>query len=390
MRKICIVTSTRADWGILMPLARKLRRSGRVDLQILATNMHLLDAYGHTADAIIADGFSIDAKVPMPDANGADAASRARAMGTCAAGVADAFARLKPDAVLLLGDRFEMLAVASAAAVMAIPIIHMHGGEISEGAIDDSIRHAITKLSTIHLTATEQYRRRVIQMGEHPGRVINTGSIGVWNIFNSPRIPSEQILTALDLPANEPYAVATFHPATLDPADPGEQCRTMLQAVMDRPGLNLIVTYPNNDTGSEAVIAAIEDYTSRYPGRIAAVPSLGLQRYLSACAGAEFVIGNSSSGIIEVPSLGVPVINLGIRQRGRMRSEAVVDSPVEAGAIAKAIDLAEDPAHRRFCYATPNPYEKPDSPQLACEAVLDFVSTLPAPPKTFYDLPPCK
>lgn len=389
MYKICIATGTRADWGILHPLAKGLQMHDDVQLQILATNMHLLESYGHTVDEIIADGFEISATVNITDANNTsdNGRSRAIATGQATAGSAEAFDRLHPDAVVILGDRFEMLGVASAAAIMGIPVIHLHGGEISEGAVDDSIRHAITKLSSLHLTSTEPYRRRVIQLGEAPDRVINTGSLGVWNMLNQPRISRAELLEPLGLDHTRPFALATFHPATLDAADPGERCAAMLEAIDRFGNLNLIITYPNNDAGSAKIIRHITTYASVRPGRVALVKSLGMKRYMSAVHECELVIGNSSGAIIEVPAAGKPAVNIGIRQRGRMHSPLVIDTADDADAIAAGICRALDQQFVRDAAAAPNPYFKPDAPLIAIGAIMDFMASLPAGPKKFYDLP---
>ena len=385
MKTLCIATSTRADWGILRPLAEALRDSGRVRLQILATNMHLMDTYGHTIDEIVAAGFDVDARVPMPDA-GDSPEKRAEAMGVCLGGTAAALGRLKPDALLLLGDRYEMKAVASAAAVMGIPIIHLHGGEISEGAIDDSLRHAITKLSTLHLTATDEYRRRVIQLGEHPDRVVNTGALGVWNLMNQPRISRAELCDSLGLDASGPFAVVTFHPATLDRVAPAERCRAMVEALDRFPQLNIIATYPNNDAGNEEIIEVLKQWAARSAGRVALVKTLGMHRYLSAISMAAVVVGNSSSAIIEVPAAGTPAVNIGIRQRGRLHSPLVIDCGDSADLIEEAVKKALNPTFVEDARRSPNPYCKENTLELAVETVLEFMDTLPVEPKKFYDL----
>lgn len=381
---ICIATGARSDWGILSPLAVALRDSGKVDVRILATNMHLIEAFGATASEIEKAGFRIDATVEMGSQSDSPA-GRARAMGMCTAGTADALCVMRPDALMLLGDRYEMLAVASAAAVMNIPIVHLHGGEISEGAVDDSLRHAITKLSTLHLAASEPYRRRIIQMGEDPAMVVNTGSLGVWNMCHLPLIPREQLLSSLGLAAAKPFAVATFHPATLDPASPGTRCRAMLEALDRFQGLNVVATYPNNDAGSDLIISELQAWAKANPSRVVLVPSLGLLRYASAVDAAEFVIGNSSGALIEAPALHTPAVNIGIRQKGRLHSPAVVDCGDSADEIAEAIELVMSQAIAPLLDA-PNPYYRPDALGLATEAVVRFMESLPRQPKQFHDL----
>ncbi len=383
---VCIATGTRADWGLLRPIAAALRDSGRVKVSILATNMHLMQRYGHTIDEIIADGFDIDARVEMPDT--ADTpAGRAAAMGTCLSATARVLDQLKPDAMIILGDRYEMLAIASAAAVMCIPIVHIAGGEVSEGAVDDCLRHAITKLSTLHLTATEPYRHRVIQMGEAPDRVVNTGAIGVWNLRNFTPVSRAELLDSVGLDSDRPFAVVTYHPATLDHADPTEHFTALLAALDRFPELNVIITYPNNDARSLGIITAIEAYASAHPARVAAVKSLGMRRYLSAISEAVVVIGNSSSGLVEVPSAGTPTVDIGMRQQGRTAGESVIHCDEGTDAIATAIAKALSPEMQALAATRRNPYAKPDTLDIMIDAITKFLSTLPQRPKRFYDLP---
>ena len=228
-RKVCIATGTRAEWGLLSGIARELASRDDIELQLLVTNMHLSDRYGHTVDEIIADGFTVDAEVPMLNDNDDDsAAATVRSMSRCMAGTADALSRLSPDLLVVLGDRYEMLTVASAALIFRIPIIHIAGGEISEGAYDDSIRHAITKMASLHLTATEENRNRVIQMGEEPQRVINTGAIGVYNIVHEPVMSREELEESIGMTVDRNTLLVTYHPATLDPTPVNQQCAALL------------------------------------------------------------------------------------------------------------------------------------------------------------------
>lgn len=371
-KKICIATSTRADWGILSPLASALRAEPGIELQILATNMHLLPRYGHTIDEITSAGFRVDACVEMPDADEGGAVARAIAMGECLKGSAEAFERLKPDAVVILGDRFEMLAVASAAAVMLIPVIHISGGETTGGAIDDSIRHAITQLASLHLVSAEPYRDKVIRMGALPDRVVNTGSLGVWNMLHQPRMSRQELCADLGIDPSGRFAVATFHPATLDTVSPGERCHEMLAALDEFPDLDIIITYPNNDTGSEEIIEEIEKYAAAQPERVRLVKSLGLKRYMAAIRAAEFVVGNSSSGIIEVPAVGTPVVNIGIRQQGRLHGDGVIDCGDDRIAIANAIRQAMSPSFKSLAKTASNPYYAPDTLATTLRAIKAF------------------
>ena len=384
IRKICFATGTRADWGLLSPLARALAARDDCRVDIIATNMHLSEQFGMTVNEIIADGFE-PLRVSM-NVTADSAADRVKAMAECMSGIADALTELRPDMLVILGDRYEMLAVASAAAMLSIPIVHIAGGTISEGAIDDAIRHAITKLSALHLTETEDYRRRVIAMGEHPDRVFNTGAIGVWNISNTKLLTREELCKELDFDLSGPFAVATFHPATLDPTDPAERCRMMLEALDLHTDIKLIITYPNNDPRSGGIIDEIKAYAAKRPDRVLLIKSLGLRRFLSAVKEAEFVIGNSSSGIVEVASAGTPAIDIGIRQRGRTAAASVIHCGNSTDEIDRAINKALSPEFKAFAAACPNPYYKPDTLALMTGAIMK------ADPerlriKTFYDSP---
>lgn len=359
-RKICITTGTRADWGLLSGIARGLAERPDTELQIVATNMHLEEMYGHTIDEIKADGFTVSREVPMHAASDSPA-DTVRAMSRCMAGMADAFEELQPDILVILGDRYEMLAVASAATVMRIPIAHIAGGEISEGAIDDSIRHAITKLSALHLTATEPYRQRVIRMGEDPRLVINTGAIGVYNAINEPRMSREALSRSTGIEVTPDTLLVTYHPATLDDADTASRCDALFEALSRFPDNPMIITYPNNDANGRIIIDRIEQFVSARPGTAVAIPSLGKRRYLSALACVGAVVGNSSSGIVEVPSFGIPTVDIGIRQRGRIASESVIHCGDSADEIAGAIARALGTEMREKARKAENPYFRPDT-----------------------------
>lgn len=384
--KICIVTSTRADWGLLMPLAKALRNEDGLGTAIVATNMHLMERFGMTVDEITDAGFDVAARVPM-DIEGDDEASRVRAASLCMAGMADAFLQIKPDAVLLLGDRYEMLAVASAAAIMRIPVIHIAGGAVSEGAVDDCIRHAITKLSSLHLTETEEYRRRVIQMGEQPDTVVNTGAIGVWNGRNITPVSKESLEEFLGMRLDGETAIVTYHPATNDTsATPAEQVEAMLEAIAQFPDLKCVITYPNNDAGGASTIPLLEKFAATHPARVRLVPSLGMLRYQSMLKIASLVIGNSSSGIVEVPSAGIPTVDIGIRQQGRTAAQSVIHCGNSRRDISEAISEALSPAMKELAAKCENPYYRPDTLALMRNAVLKFMHSLPVAPKKFYNI----
>lgn len=373
--KICIATGTRADWGILSPLAAALKARADVEVQIMATNMHLMSKFGSTADEIVRAGFTIDETVEMAAAGNDTPYDKAVAMGQCLQGAAGALRRLAPDAIVILGDRFEMLAVASAAAVMLIPIVHISGGETTGGAVDDSFRHAISQLASLHLVSAEPYRKRVVNMGANVDNVVNTGSLGVWNMMNLPVMSRGELCQDIGIDPKRPFVVATFHPATLDTeATPAARCAAMFDALERFPRLQIVVTYPNNDAGSNEIISEIERRAAARPDSIKVIKSLGLKRYMSAIRYAEFVIGNSSSGIIEVPSTGTPVVNIGMRQQGRLRSDAVIDCGNGSEEIEDAIVKALSPDHKVIARNSSNPYYSADTLRLSVESIVEFVN----------------
>lgn len=359
-RKICIVTSTRADWGILSGLARDLRDNEAVELQVVATNMHLNPRYGMTVDEIIEDGITVNERVEM-NARSDSPLHTAIATGKCLEGMAKAFNRLKPDLLLILGDRYEMLAVATAATIMRIPIAHIAGGEISEGAFDDNIRHALTKLSTIHFTATDAYRNRVISMGEDPSLVFNTGSLGVYNILKEAVIPQSELEKSIGLDINASTLLVTLHPATMDIVPVAERCQALLDALDGFASSHIIFTYPNNDPDGQVIIDMINAYAARNPRRAVVVPSLGRRRYISALHYVSAVVGNSSSGIVEVPTMRIPTVDIGIRQQGRIAASSVIHCGADADDIHQAISFALSPAGKRLALETDNPYAKRDT-----------------------------
>lgn len=383
-RKVCIITGTRAEWGLLSDIAQELSRRDDTELQIIATNMHLSPHYGHTIDEIISEGFTVNARVPM-QVDGNSATDTVKSMSMCLDGMASAFEQLSPDIVVILGDRYEMLAVASAAFLMRIPIVHLHGGEVSEGALDDNIRHAITKLSALHLTSTEQYRQRVIQLGESPERVINTGAIGVYNVVNMPVMSQNELEQSIGTTIDRNTILATLHPATLDVISVDIRCQAFLDALDNFPHSNIIITYPNNDTDGHIIISMIEKYAKRHADRVTLIPSLGKLRYLSALHYIGVVVGNSSSGIIEVPSMGIPTVDIGCRQSGRIASQSVIHCEADTASITKAISDALSESGRQRAQTATNPYYRCDTLKL----IVDAIATTPLETlrvKNFYDI----
>lgn len=383
-RHIAIVTSTRADWGLLSPVARELQQRENIALSIIATNMHLDPLRGMTISEIRSDGFEPCTVLPLLQSSDSDV-DTAISMGYHLADVAKVLSKLRPDLLLLLGDRYEMLAVASAATLLHIPVAHIAGGEITVGAIDDNIRHAISKLSSLHFATTEQHRRRLIAMGEQPGNVINAGALGVWNMRHAPMMSRKELEQSLQFHFAMPTLLVTYHPATNDAVAPAQRFGALLKALDTFPGCSIIITYPNNDPDSNGLIDMINDFASENSGRVLAVPSLGALRYRSALQHVAAVVGNSSSGIVEVPSAGVPVVNIGIRQQGRTVSKAVIHCGDTSTEIEEAIRYALTPEARQTALDTPNPYEHDNTIQLIVDtlASCDINKLLP---KQFYDI----
>lgn len=386
MRRIIVFTGTRADWGILSSVARSLNKRADVDLTVAATNMHLSERFGHTVDEIRADGFE-----PLTFAMDADAVTprqRVEAMAECMAGAAGILDRIKPGLAVILGDRFEMLACATACAMTGVPIAHIAGGEISEGAIDDSLRHAITKLSALHLTATEPYRHRVIAMGEDPARVFNTGALGVGNLRSLPdEAPLEELEELTGFPVGRRTILVTYHAATLDTGDIDSRISALLGAIDDIPDISAVVTYPNNDDRGRRIIARLEEWAPERRRRVALIPSLGRRRYHSMLRHVGAVVGNSSSGLVEVPSAGIPTVDIGIRQRGRIAGESVIHCGDSRAEIATAIRKALSPEMQRLAAQAENPYYKPDT----LARMTDLLATYPLEGllmKRFHDINP--
>lgn len=385
-RKIAIVTSTRADWGLLSPVADALRAYDNVSIHIIATNMHLDPTRGMTVNEITADGFDVDCKVVMtPESD--SPADTVRAAARCMSGMADALDSISPDILLILGDRYEILAAATAATLLRIPIAHISGGELTEGAFDDNIRHALSKLSSLHFATTENHRRRLIAMGEQPAAVINAGAIGVANILSIPLMTRNELEESLGFEFRSPALLVTFHPATNDPTDPATRFSALIEALDRFTEACIIITYPNNDPHAAELIRMIERYASVDPWRIHAIPSLGRKRYLSALRHVDAVVGNSSSGIVEVPSAGIPTVDIGCRQRGRTSAGSVIHCGDSATEIATAIHRALSAEMKEISRKTTNPYYRPDTVRI----IADTLASVPVDnllPKKFYDIIP--
>jgi len=337
-RKICVVTGSRAEYGLLYWLLKEIQSDARLDLQLVVTGMHLSPEFGMTVRQIEADGFVPDARVDMLVSSDTPAGI-AKSIGLGVIGFADALARLSPDLLVILGDRFEILAAAQAAMVARIPMAHIHGGELTEGLIDEAIRHSLTKMSHLHFVAAERYRERVIQLGESPDRVWNVGAPGLDAIRRLPRMDRSRLSESVGFDLMAPYFLVTYHPVTL--TDSGrEGVDALFGALAEFPEYRVLITGANADTGNSVVYQAIQAFSVANPARVCFVASLGQHFYLNALAHAEVVVGNSSSALIEAPSFRIPTVNIGDRQRGRIRASTVIDVPEEQKAIAEGIRKA--------------------------------------------------
>ncbi len=339
MKKICVVTGTRAEYGLLSPLMKAIKDDVSFALQVIVTGMHLSPEFGLTYQEVEKDGFVINEKVEMLLSSDSDSGI-IKSTGLGMIGFADAFVRLKPDLVILLGDRFETFAAATTAYLAKIPIAHLHGGETTEGATDEGLRHAITKMSYWHFTSTEVYRKRVIQLGESPDRVFNVGAIGIDNIVNLPLMSKQQLSESLSFDVGKPFLLVTFHPVTLENETAENQFKELLKAFDTFLELNIVFTKPNADANGRMIIDLIDKFISKSVERAIAFTSLGQLRYLSLMQYTAAVVGNSSSGIIEAPSFGVPTVNIGDRQKGRIAAESVIHVHPTAVQIVDAIGTA--------------------------------------------------
>lgn len=343
MKKIAIITATRAEYGILIPLIRAVDTDSELDLQLLVTGTHLSEKYGMTVKFIEEDGLRITEKLPiLSDGNTPYDVSITMANAICQ--FAEYFRKDRPDMVVILGDRTEMLGAASAAMNERIPIAHIHGGEVTEGAVDDCIRHALSKMSYIHFTTTEEYRRRVIQLGEEPSRVFNAGSLGTENILKTRFLKEQEIRDYIGISEHIPYAVATFHPVTLESNSVTEQVEELCAAMTQRADVFFLITMSNADAGGDRANSILGKYAASH-SNARLISNLGMVRYLSAVKYAAFMIGNSSSGVIEAPVLGTPTINIGDRQKGRIMAKSVINCEAKSDKILQAINIAEKMEH---------------------------------------------
>lgn len=353
-RRICVITGTRAEYGLLRLLMQGIRDDDQCELQLVATGMHLSPEFGSTYQVIEADGFRIDRKVDILLSSDS-AVGIGKSVGLGVIGFAEAFEQLRPDLIVVLGDRFEILSAVNAALFARIPVLHIHGGEVTEGAVDECMRHAITKMSHVHCVATEDYRRRVIQLGEQPSNVHCVGGLGADAIKQIKLLNRTELESALDFQLKHRNLLITFHPETLAEDSSEAQMAEVLKALGEMDDAGLIFTLPNSDVGGRRLIVMLQDFVSRNPNA-RAFSSLGQLRYLSCMSICDGVIGNSSSGLLEAPSLKKGAVNIGDRQRGRLQAASVINCRPVHKEIKAAIQQLYAPAFQASLVRVINPY----------------------------------
>lgn len=384
MKKICVVTGTRAEYGLLSNLMKRINDCPELQLQVVATNMHLSPEFGLTYKEIEADGFHIDKKVEMLLSADTPTATT-KSLGLGIIGFADAYNDLKPDMIVILGDRYEMLGATSAALLANIPIAHISGGDVTEGAYDDAIRHSITKMSHLHFTSTEVYRNRVIQLGEEPSHVYNVGSTGIDNIKQLQLMDKKSLEENLGFEFGDNCILVTYHPETINGQGAAIQFQQLLNA-LERINCRIIFTKPNSDSDGRVIIDMIDKYVASHSEKAVCYTSLGYMRYLSSLQYVQAVVGNSSSGLIEVPSFGIPTVNIGDRQKGRLHAESVINCKTEEVEIYNALKTALSSEFKIKAHKVANPYEKEGTNDKILDVILNC-NPKSLLKKHFYDLP---
>lgn len=383
-RKICVITGTRAEYGLLRWVMQGIKDDPELSLQVIATGMHLSPEFGLTYREIEKDGFQIDRKIEMLTSSDTSVGI-AKSMGLGLIGFADALNELKPDLIVVLGDRFEIFAAVSAALVARTPVAHLHGGETTEGAFDEALRHSITKMSHLHFVAAAEYRQRVIQMGEQPGQVFLVGGLGVDNIKHLKLLDRAELEASIDFKLGSKNLLITFHPVTLETSTAENQMAELLAALAELNDTQLIFTMPNADTDGRALIKMVQRFVAAHPNA-RAFTSLGQLRYLSCVAQVDGVVGNSSSGLAEVPSFKKGTINIGDRQRGRLQAESVINCEPTRQGIAAALRKLYTANFLASLCEVQNPYGEGGASEQVVKTIkhceLDGIAK-----KSFYDMP---
>ncbi|MDT8384917.1 MAG: UDP-N-acetylglucosamine 2-epimerase [Gammaproteobacteria bacterium] len=370
-RTICVVTGSRAEYGLLYWLMKEIQESPSLELQVIATGMHLSPEFGETWRQIEQDGFVINRKVEMLLSSDTPVGI-SKSMGLAMIGFADAFSELNPDITVVLGDRYEIFSAASTAMTARIPIAHIHGGETTEGAVDEAMRHSITKMAHLHFVATGEYRDRVIQLGEDPTRVFNVGGVGIDNIKRLKLLDRKSFEEAIGLRLAKQNLMVTFHPVTLENATAGKQFKALLNVLSDLKDTHFIFTKPNADTDGRIINKLIDEFVSEHMDKAISFASLGQLRYLSAMKYVDGVVGNSSSGLLEAPSFRIGTVNIGDRQRGRICAKSVIDCDPNVDSIQKALVRLYSPEFQESLKQVRNPYGEGGTAEKIAEVLCGF------------------
>jgi GDP/UDP-N,N'-diacetylbacillosamine 2-epimerase (hydrolysing) len=383
-RKICVVTGTRAEYGLLYWTMKRIQDEQNLELQVIATGMHLSPEFGNTYNIIENDGFNIDNKIEcLLSSDTGVGISKSVGLGIIS--FSEAYEQLQPDIVLVLGDRFEIMGAVTAAMICRIPVAHCHGGEATEGLIDEAIRHSLTKMSQIHFACTEEYRNRIIQLGELPSNVYNVGGLGIENINKLDLLDREAFEDSINYKLKENNYLVTFHPVTLDDASAETQFSALIDALDKLDDSLIIFTKPNADNEGRIIIKLIDEYVSKNKNKAVTFTSLGQLRYLSAIPFMTAVVGNSSSGLLEVPSFRIPTVNIGDRQRGRIQGDSIINCDPTETSIKKALDIAKSKEFRDNIKDKVSPYGEINSSEIIIDKLIN-ISLDGILKKKFYNL----
>jgi len=383
MKKVCVITGTRAEYGLLYWLMKEIVADNELELQLIVTGMHLSPEFGLTYKEIEKE-FKIDKKIEMLLSSDTSIGI-SKSMGLAQISFSEAYEELKPDIVVVLGDRYEIFSATSAAMIANIPLAHLHGGETTEGAFDESIRHCITKMSHLHFTATDEYKNRVIQLGEHPNRVFNVGGMGIENIKRLKLLTRDEFEESIDFKLNKKNILVTFHPVTLENSTAKEEFQELLDAIDELKDTNIIFTKANSDTDGRIINQMIDEYVSKESNKSICFTSLGQLRYLSALQYVNAMVGNSSSGLLEAPSFKIGTINIGDRQKGRKKANSIIDCEPNKKSIKKAFKKLYFLEFQNSLVNVKNPYGDGCSSQKIIKEIkkVDLKNILK---KSFYDL----
>ncbi|NBI63086.1 UDP-N-acetylglucosamine 2-epimerase (hydrolyzing) [Clostridiales bacterium] len=386
MKKICVVTATRAEYGVLKNVIKEIQNDQELELSLIVTGTHLSEEFGMTVNEIKEDGFPISERVDI--LLGSDLPQGiSKTMGIAFISFADLLARERPDMLLVLGDRYELIPICGCAMNAKIPIAHISGGETTEGAIDECVRHCVTKMSYLHFPGCEEYRRRIIQLGESPDRVFNFGDTGVENIKKAELLTKKDLEHSLNFKLDRPYASVTFHPVTLGMESVEAQCAQLFQAILQFPDMKFVFTKANSDAGGRKINKLIDEFVEMNKDNCIAYASLGIKRYLSLVKYSEFVLGNSSSGVIEAPCFHKPTVNVGDRQKGRLKAASVIDCTTETARIVEAMKKARSTEFKKLAKNAKNPYGEGDTAINIVRVIKEFLYTKKINlRKKFYDL----